>query len=143
MNKIFLRLILFLVIALLGSVQLFAGQVVWAQCDSATGTLANGELCRLENPLQKCVKDSNGREVCSDVTEVPALINTVVKAALGVIGAFTLLMFVWGGFQWLTSAGNPEKVSSGTQTMIWAVIGVVLVLSSYILLSTFFGFLAP
>ena len=50
-------------------------------------------------------------------------------------------MLVWGGFEWLTSAGNDEKVKSGTQTMVWAVIGVILVFASYLLLSTFTDYL--
>lgn len=81
----------------------------------------------LENPLQ--------------TTDVNTLLGTVIKAALGIIGSLTLLMLIWGGFQWLTSAGNPEKVKSGTQTMVWAIIGVILVFSSYIILNTFTNYL--
>ncbi len=93
-----------------------------------------------------CVPGNNGREVCQltnpiAATEVSDIISTVIKAMLGIIGGLTLLMFVWGGFQWLTSAGSPEKIKSGMQTMIWAVIGVMLVLASYLLLSTFLDFL--
>lgn len=98
-----------------------------------------------------CKPDSNGQEVCSlenpigvgksGTTEVTSIISLVIKTALGIIGGLTLLMLVWGGFQWLTSAGNSEKVKSGTDTMIWAVIGVVLVFSSYLLLSTFTDYL--
>ena len=87
------------------------------------------EICSLENPLQ------------GEQTEATAIIGTVIKAALGIIGALTLLMLVWGGFQWLISAGNPEKVKMGTQTMVWAIIGVFLVFASYLLLSTFTDYL--
>ncbi|TSC83673.1 MAG: membrane protein of unknown function [Parcubacteria group bacterium Gr01-1014_13] len=87
------------------------------------------EICSLENPL------------AGNVTEATTIISTAIKAALGIVGALALLMLVWGGFQWLTSAGNPEKVKSGTQTMIWAIIGVVLVFASYLVLSTFTSYL--
>jgi hypothetical protein len=50
-------------------------------------------------------------------------------------------MFVWGGFSWLTSGGNAEKIKKGSQTMIWAAIGVMLVLSSYIILTTYLDYL--
>ena len=86
-----------------------------------------GEICKLENPIP--------------ATEATDIIKIVISAALGIIGSFALLMLVWGGFQWLTSAGNPEKVSAGTQTMVWALIGVMVVLASYVLLSTFLDFL--
>jgi type IV secretory pathway VirB2 component (pilin) len=70
------------------------------------------------------------------------IIGMIIKAFLGVVGGFALVMMVWGGFQWLTSAGNPEKVKSGTGTMLWAIIGLILVLASYLLVNTIFQFLA-
>jgi hypothetical protein len=73
--------------------------------------------------------------------EVTSLVGTIIKAVLGLIGSITLFMLVWGGFQWLTSAGNQEKVSQGTQTMLWAVIGLGVVFGSYIFLTTYIQFL--
>jgi len=62
---------------------------------------------------------------------VPQIVGTIIKGALGVVGSLVLLMVVWGGFTWLTAAGNPEKIKSGSNTMIWAVIGLIVVFSSY------------
>lgn len=101
-----------------------AAQSAPAQTAPATPAPSDPAMVKLENPL-------------GVVTDAGSIIKQVITVALGIIGALTLLMFVWGGFEWLTSAGNPEKVKSGTQTMIWAIIGVILVFSSYLLLSTF------
>lgn len=133
MNKFFSHLFLLFIMGGFFLTRLPIVLPAQAQCSSPTSTLANGGECRLENPLGIGQKGT---------TEVTDLINTIIKAALGIIGGLTLLMFVWGGFEWLTSAGNPEKVSAGSQTMIWAVIGVILVLASYILLSTFLEYLS-
>ncbi len=89
------------------------------------------------DPTRECVSLENPIEA----TDVPTLLGTIIKAALGVVGSLTLLMLVWGGFQWLTSAGNAERVKKGTQTMVWAVVGVVLVFTSYLILSTFTDYL--
>jgi len=91
-----------------------------------------GECIALENPIGQGP---------SGTTDVTVLIGTIIKAALGIIGSLTLLMLVWGGFQWLTSAGNPEKVKKGSQTMVWAIIGVVLVFASYLILTTYLNYL--
>jgi hypothetical protein len=103
---------------------------------AATSTLENcpngrsGEKCtNLDNPL------------ASKTTEVPVIIGKIIQFALSLMGSITLLMFVWGGFQWLSSAGNAEKIKKGSQTMIWAAIGVMLVLSSYIILTTYLDYL--
>jgi hypothetical protein len=84
---------------------------------------------------QTCLENPIG------TTDLRALIGTIIKAALGIIGSLTLLMLVWGGFKWLTSGGNAERIKSGTQTMVWAVVGVVLVMASYIILTTYLNYL--
>jgi uncharacterized protein involved in exopolysaccharide biosynthesis len=40
----------------------------------------------------------------------------------------TAVMALIGGFQMITSAGNPEKVSSGRKTLMWAAIGFAVVI---------------
>lgn len=83
----------------------------------------------LDNPLGK-----PGNPLAN--TNASELIGTIIKGILTVLGSVSLFMMVWGGFQWLTSAGNTEKVEKGTKTMMWAVIGVVVVLASYVLVNT-------
>ncbi len=60
-----------------------------------------------------------------------ALIGRVIAAALGIVGSLALLMFIFGGFTWMTSAGSAEKVTKGKNIMVWAAIGLVIIFSSY------------
>ncbi len=64
---------------------------------------------------------------------VPELIGSIIKAVLGVVGALTLAMFVYGGFLWLTSGGNPDRIKKGKDVLIWATIGLIVIFSSYAL----------
>jgi len=45
-------------------------------------------------------------------------------------GAVAFLYFLYGAFLYLTSGGNPEKVTSGRKTITYAVIGYALLLLS-------------
>ena len=45
---------------------------------------------------------------------------------------------VWGGLMWMTSQGNTERVTKGKNTLVWAVIGLVIIFASYAILSTVF-----
>lgn len=74
-------------------------------------------------------------------TDVFVQVGGVVKYVLLLIGSVTLLMVVWGGFQWLTAAGNAEKIEQGSKTMLWAIIGVVAIFVSYVLLTTYLDYL--
>jgi len=74
----------------------------------------------------------------TDVNSIPELINRVIIAILGIVGALALLMFVWGGLLWMTSAGNVEQVKKGRDTLVWASIGLLIIFASYTLVSTIF-----
>lgn len=60
-------------------------------------------------------------------------IGKIIGAALGIVGSLALLMFIFGGFTWMTSAGSPEKVTKGKSIMVWAAIGLAVIFSSYAL----------
>ena len=90
---------------------------------------ARRDCVPLENPLK------------GDVVGLFPILGTIISVALGIIGSLTLLMLVWGGFQWLTSGGNPERIKKGTDTMLWAAVGVFCVFASYFILSNFIDYL--
>ncbi len=76
------------------------------------------------------------------VTDPRLIIARVIQAALSIVGSVALLMFVYGGFLWLTSAGNATAVEKGKNVLLWAVMGLVLIASSYVLVTAIFQGLA-
>jgi len=62
------------------------------------------------------------------------IIGDVVKAILSISGLIALVAFVFGGVTWMTSGGNPEKVKRGRDMLVWAVIGLIIIFSSYTIL---------
>ena len=87
------------------------------------------ESAELDNPLA-------GNE-----TSIPNLIARVIKIILGLVGIVSLVMFIYAGFLWLTAQGSMEKVKKGKDVMLYSVIGIVIVFSSYIVLNYLFGIL--
>ena len=63
-----------------------------------------------------------GETFQSVATNVAAFIFWDIASPLAVI------MVLVGAFQLITSSGNPEKVSKGRKTIMWAAIGFVLAL---------------
>lgn len=70
-----------------------------------------------------------------NINSPQALIGKIINAVMGLIGSITLLMFVFGGFTWMTSAGSPEKVKKGRDILVWAAIGLVIIFSAYALVN--------
>lgn len=73
---------------------------------------------------------------------VPELIGIIIKAVLGIVGSIALLMFIYGGFMWLTSGGNDKKIEEGRKTLVWSILGLALIFASYAILKFVFQVLA-
>ena len=65
------------------------------------------------------------------VTYIQETIVLVIQWALGIVGSIELLMFVLGGFTWLTSGGNPDRIQRGKSILIWATIGLFVIFAAY------------
>lgn len=53
-----------------------------------------------------------------------SIISFIITIAI----PLTAILVLWGGFQMITAAGNPEKFSAGKKTILYAVIGFAVVL---------------
>ncbi len=65
-------------------------------------------------------------------SDASVIIGRIIKTFTGFAGGIGLLMFVYGGFIWLTSFGNPERIKKGQDLLLWTTIGLVIMFSSYI-----------
>ncbi|MBU2509266.1 pilin [Patescibacteria group bacterium] len=63
--------------------------------------------------------------------DVPTLVNRIVSATLATVGAVFFIMFLWGGWLWMTAGGGTEKVEKSIKTLRNAVIGLIIVATSY------------
>lgn len=62
---------------------------------------------------------------------VPVLFQNVVSAFLIFIGVVALFMILYSGIKLITSGGDPKQVQAARQIMTYAIIGAVVVLSSF------------
>ncbi len=68
----------------------------------------------------------------NDPKEIPTLIGNVIKGLFGIIGTIALIMFIFGGFLWMTAFGEEGKIKKGWDAMIWAGMGLAVIFGSYI-----------
>ena len=72
----------------------------------------------------------------SPVIGLPGYILVVYEYIVVIVALVAAMMIVWGGFKWTTSAGNSSQIASAKSTITNAIIGLVLALTSYVLLAT-------
>jgi len=91
--------------------------------------LADGELhLQQEYPVIHGITISNVGEAIGKV------IAYFYYFIVSISGLCALLMLVWGGFEWLTSAGDVARLSAAKETISSAIFGLIIVLSSYLLI---------
>ena len=61
------------------------------------------------------------------------LIVKILNVVLAIVGLIAVLFLVWGGFKYITSAGDEEKVKEAKQTIINSLIGVAVVILAFAL----------
>ena len=75
------------------------------------------------------------------ITDPQSLAIRIIQIFLGLLSLIGLIMFIYGGFLMLTSAGNAERVKKAKATLVWASAGIVVILGSYTILSFVFSLL--
>ncbi len=54
----------------------------------------------------------------------------VIAVFFGLLGIIFVVLMVYGGFQWMTAAGNPEQVKKAQKLMLDAVIGILILMTA-------------
>lgn len=70
------------------------------------------------------------------VSTIPELIGNMIDFILPVIAAVAVLMVIYGGVLYITSGGDPEKTGKAKKTLLWAVLGVMVVVLAYAIVVT-------
>lgn len=69
---------------------------------------------------------------------VGGVLAQVIKAFLGLLGIIFIFLIVIGGYNWMTAAGEEEKVTKAKNTFMRAVIGLIIIVAAYAI--TYFVF---
>jgi len=83
-----------------------------------------------------CTGDQAGSNVnnCGVSAMIETLIN-VTNLILSVTGSAALAMFIYGGVLWIVAAGNDELIKKGKDAITAAVIGIFIVLGSFMIIN--------
>jgi hypothetical protein len=74
-----------------------------------------------------------------EINDFVSLGIKVSQYILGLVGSLSLLMFIYGGFMFLISAGSADSIGKAKKIIIAAVIGLCIVFASYLIIKTVLG----
>lgn len=68
-------------------------------------------------------------------TDLKLVISNIVRVILGFLGIIAVIIIMYGGFIWMTAGGDPTKVEKAKKILINAVIGLIIILTAFIIVS--------
>lgn len=63
--------------------------------------------------------------------DLKSTVINIVNYVLGLLGLIAVIMIIIGGFQWLTAAGNEERVEKAKKVISAAVVGLIVILLAW------------
>lgn len=67
------------------------------------------------------------------------IFKTVVNILLFIIGLISVIMLIWGGIRYTTSGGNANSVTAAKNTIMYAIIGLVVAIFAYAIVNWVVG----
>lgn len=77
-----------------------------------------------------CVETEGNAQIAS-LQCIPVVFSDIVTAALEFVGAVAVILLVYAGIRFVTSGGDPKQVQAAQKIITYAIIGLVIVLSSF------------
>ncbi len=62
---------------------------------------------------------------------IQKVIGNVINTVTGIMGSIAFAIIVFAGFMWMTAGGNSDRQRKAMSMMLWAGMGIVVILSSY------------
>ena len=94
------------------------------------------EAPKLQVPIGEEFSKVNADDETISVPWIGEYISAVYKYAVGIVGILATVVMMFGGVLWITAGGNQERISNAKSWITASLTGLVLVLCSYLILST-------
>lgn len=95
--------------------------------ETGTGPGSGQEAPNIRNVFQEARNESGYEEETA-----AQFFGRIVKWIIGLIGIILVLLFIYGGVVYATSAGNEDRIETGKKIMMYAIIGVVIIAIAFI-----------
>ena len=113
-------------------------QTTASQPTQTTSNTANqrGQTAASSGNSGGLVQCGNPGQPACNICSLLALIQILINYAIDLAFAFAGLFIAWGAFVIMTAGGSEEKVKKGKEVMTTAIVGLVIMLSAWLILGT-------
>ncbi len=76
-------------------------------------------------------ESGEGPFMTSTSNSMAGIVGIVIDAFLGILGILFLSYLLYAGYNWMTAAGDEEKVTKAKDTIQRAIIGLIVIIGAY------------
>ena len=105
---------------------MIAGVLAMTVLAFATVPVANAQYT-----LRNGAEAAKGEGAAAGIDRPNDLVKNVVNGILYFVGILSVVMLIWGGILYTTSSGDSSKVTTAKNTIMHAVIGLVIAIFAY------------
>jgi hypothetical protein cdiviTM7_00627 len=95
---------------------------------TAAGIYENKAYANSASDLIRKGADSTGQQ---DSRSAGDIAKDVVNIMFFIVGVMAVIMIIWGGIRYVLSAGNSAALTSAKNTIMYAVIGLIVAILAY------------
>lgn len=101
-----------------------------------TSNLCSGATSASGNGSTNCGQTSGQTNLSGGLN---AIAQQITKWFSIIVGAVSIIMIIYGGFRYITSGGDSGKVGSAKNTIIYAIIGLIIVALAQLIVNLVLG----
>lgn len=87
-----------------------------------------------EQLYDSIAKQNNAFQNSSEIgppQDIRIIVARIIKVFLGFVGFLATVYLVYGGYMYMTSAGNESRASDASKIMLYSALGILIILTSY------------
>lgn len=96
-------------------------------CDTTDLSVTSGKDC------------SHGKGTPTSLFGDGGIFQTIVNIFLFVIGAIAVIMLIYGGIRYTISGGDSKNVTAAKDTILYAIVGIVVAILAYAIVNFVIG----
>lgn len=92
---------------------------------------ASGEINDSANPASAGANAARGNGTPTELVGSNGVFTRITNTVLYAVGIISVIMLIYGGLRYVVSGGDSKKVTDAKNTIIYAIIGLIVSILSY------------
>ena len=92
---------------------------------------ANSEVTNVANPASAGAEAAKGNGTPTELIGSNGVFTRITNTVLYAVGIISVIMLIYGGLRYVVSGGDSKKVTDAKNTIIYAIIGLIVAILSY------------